>query len=187
MMRKFPSILLLSWTCAVLVLSSTRTITEAFSLSPSTGSSGQRVALSTTQLSATEPTLTETEEKVYGFLKDIHESQLQFRIVVIGNGAVLESSHALGPTMSLSHSSKSGANLVTFASQDKSFELHLQTSAISKVAMVAKETPGRTMRILRLLNDQGKSICSLILSEDSETTAEWFRSMTYKYGEEWQV
>jgi putative heme iron utilization protein len=143
---------------------------------------------STTQLFATtEPTLTETEEKVYGFLQELHESQFQFRIVVVGNGAILESSHALGPNMSLSQSPKSGANLVTFASQDKSFELHLQTSAISKVAMVAKETPGRTMRILRLVNDQGQSICSLILSEDSETTAEWFRSMTDKYGHEWQV
>lgn len=185
----FPSAVLIY----VLASLTIPTTTAAFSLpaapSATTTDTRHRIpSLSSTELSAaTEPTLTETEEKVYAFLQDLHESQLQFRIVVIGNGAILESSHNLGPTMSLSQSPKSGANLVTFASQDKSFELHLQTSAVSKVALVEKETPGRTMRILRLVNDQGQSICSLIVSEDSEVTAEWFRSMTDKYGAEWQL
>lgn len=142
-------------------------------------------ALSTTSLSATEkPTLTTSEEKVYSLLTDLHESKLDFRIVVVGNGAILESTNPLGPAMALNQSPKSGANLVTFASEDKSFEFHLQTAAVAKVALVEKEVPGRTMRILRFMNNEEKSICSLILSEDSPSTAEWYASMTEKYGKE---
>jgi len=162
-----------------LVLLANLTTTAAFSVCPlqRTPPSGHW------RLAATkpEPTLTSSEEKVYNFLRELHESQLAFRIIVVGNGAILESSHSLGPTMSLNQSPKSGDNLVTFASEDKSYELHLQTNAISKVALVEKETPGRTMRILRLTNSEGQSICSLILVEDSDTTAKWFQTMTDKY------
>jgi Haem utilisation ChuX/HutX len=133
------------------------------------------------------PTLTEKEAKVYGFLQDLHESKLSFRIVVVGNGAILESTNTLGMYMALSQSPKSGANLVTFASEDKSFELHLQTAEIAKVALVERETPHRTMRILRLIKEGGESICSLIVSDDSETTMEWFSTMKSKYGDEWLV
>lgn len=159
------------------------------SLTPSNAfaSGGRTRPALATMLSATmaEPSLTPKEEKVYGFLEDLRNKD--FRIIVIGNGAILESTHSLGPNMSLSQSPKSGANLVTFASPDKSFELHLQTSQVAKVALVEKEMPGRTMRILRLSNEQGQSICSLIVSEDSEAMADWFQSMRDKYGEEWQV
>jgi len=133
------------------------------------------------------PTLTEKEEQVYGFLQDLYESKVSFRIVVVGNGAILESTNTLGPHMALSQSPKSGANLVTFASEDKSFELHLQTAQVAKVALVERPVPNRTMRILRLLKEGGESICSLIVSEDSDVTAEWFSTMKAKYGDEWQV
>jgi hypothetical protein len=129
--------------------------------------------------------LTPHEDQVYHFLQDIQNKD--FRIVVIGNGAILESTHSLGPSISISPSPKSGVNLITFASPDKSFELHLQLSQVSKVDLVEKETPSRTMRILRLSDGQGKSICSLILSEDSQENAEWFQSMKAKYGETWQI
>lgn len=181
-MNKGSPILICLWT----FLLATSRLTGAFTVAPSIGATPP----STTKLAAStkpEPTLTASEEKIFEFLQELHQSKLAFRIVVIGNGAILESTNPLGPNMSLNQSPKSGANLVTFASEDKSYELHLQTNAISKVSLVEKETPGRTMRILRLVNSEGQSICSLILSEDSDATAKWFQTMTSKYGNEWQV
>jgi hypothetical protein len=43
------------------------------------------------------------------------------------------------------------------------------------------------MRILRLLNDVGKPICSLIVADDSPKAAEWYQDMTIKYGQELQL
>lgn len=145
------------------------------------------VAAATTTDEDERPTLslTSREEQVYQFLQDLQSKN--FRIVVIGNGAILESTHSLGPNVSISPSPKSGASLITFASPDKSFELHLQLSQVAKVDLVEKETPIRTMRILRLSDEQGKSMCSLIVSEDSADTADWFQSMKAKYGDTWQI
>ena len=136
---------------------------------------------------STTPELSEPEQRVYGLLEELNSSKLAFRIVVVGNGAILESTNLLGPTMKLSQSPISGANLVTFASEDQSFEFHLQTAAVSKVALVEKEGPKRTMRIMRFLNETGKSICSLIVSDDSESAAEWYQTMLDKYGSEMQL
>jgi putative heme iron utilization protein len=136
----------------------------------------------------TEPVLTEPEQRVYGLLEEIHDSKLSFRVVVVGNGAILESTATLGPTMKLSQSPATGVNMVTFASEDSSFEFHLQTAQVSKIALVEKKGPtGRTMRIMRFVNTVGKPICSLILSEDSESVAEWYGSIISKYGEEMQL
>ena len=169
-------LLLLALLCSTLCV-------EAFSVPP------RETKHSATKLATAKvaPILTEKEAKVYGFLQDLHESKLSFRIVVVGNGAILESTNTLGMYMALSQSPKSGANLVTFASEDKSFELHLQTAEIAKVALVERETPHRTMRIVRLIKEGGESICSLIVSDDSETTMEWFSTMKSKYGDEWLV
>ena len=108
--------------------------------------------------------------------------------MVVGNGAILESTNLLGPTMKTSQSPASGANLVTFASADQSFEFHLMIAQVAKVAMVEKESPvkkGKIMRILRFLNGEDKSICSLILAEDSsDVAAVWFRDLMSKYGPE---
>jgi hypothetical protein len=136
--------------------------------------------------------MNDKETKIYAFLQELYESNLSFRIVVVGNGAILESTNTLGPYMALGQSPKSGANLVTFASEDKSFELHLQIAQIARVALVERSpTPptdgGRTMRILRFLKEGGESICSLIVSEDSEATKKWFSALQNKYGDEWKV
>jgi hypothetical protein len=136
----------------------------------------------------TTPDLTEPEERVYGLLQEIYESKLDFRVVVVGNGAILESTATLGPIMKVSQSPATGANLVTFASEDSSFEFHLMIAQVSKIAFVQKEIPtGRMMRILRFVNDVGKPVCSLILSDDSDPAAEWYNSITSKYGEEMQL
>ena len=182
MYRRLALVFLLALLCSSLFV-------EAFSVPPRpTKTAATKLAEGTTATTAkVEPTLTEKEEKVYGFLQDLHASKLSFRIVVVGNGAILESTNTLGMYMALSQSPKSGANLVTFASEDKSFELHLQTAEIAKVALVERETPHRTMRILRFIKEGGESICSLIVSDDSEATMEWYSMMKAKYGDEWQV
>lgn len=138
----------------------------------------------------TEVELTEKEEQVYQFLEGLKDSGLSFRIVVVGKsgGAILESTHTLGPYMAVSRSPKSGAHLVTFASDDKSFELHVQLQQVQRVALVERPgAAGRTMRILRLMGDADESICSLIVSQDNEAAAGWFGSLKEKYGDDWQI
>lgn len=134
-------------------------------------------------------TLTDPEEKVYGLLEEIHDSKLDFRVVVVGNGAILESTSTLGPKMKLSQSPATGENLVTFASEDNAFEFHVKLAQVSKVTLVEKESPanGRTMRILRFVNEVGKPVCSLIVAEDSDASVEWYNTITTKYGSEIQL
>ena len=135
------------------------------------------------------PVLSEPEQKVYNFLEALHDSEFDFRIVVVGNGAILETTSPLGPTMKLGQSPATGENLLTFASPDQSFEFHLKTSKVSKVALVEKDSPvtGKVMRVMRFVDDEGKMLCSLILTDDSEPAAEWYKSLMEKYGQELTV
>jgi len=131
--------------------------------------------------------LSDKEELVYDLLKDLSNAKLPFRIVVVGNGAILESTNLLGPTFKVSQSPATGANLVTFASEDQSFEFHLMIAQVSKVAMIEKPSPvkkGKTMRIMRFLNAEEKSICSLILADKSADATGWFQQTVSKYGPE---
>jgi hypothetical protein len=145
--------------------------------------------------------LTPKEKYVYTMLKELSNSNLLFRIVVVGNGAILESTNLLGSSsMKLNQSPVSGANIVTFASSNnQSFEFHLMIGQIDKVAFIEKDSPinkGKTMRIIRFINDESgtsKSICSLILAtsaadgvdDDDDTIAnDWFKIMISKYGSE---
>jgi len=131
--------------------------------------------------------LTPKESKVYELLEELYYSDLPFRIIVIGNGAILESTHALGPTFKLGQSPKTGKSIVTFASVDKSFELHLKPAEIGSVALVEKESrakTGKTTRLLRFKDSEGGSICTLIVGSDSDSAQSWFQSMTQKYGSE---
>ena len=130
------------------------------------------------------PDLTPAEEKVYGLLQEIHSSKLPFRAVVVGNGAILESTSVLGPILKVSKSPASGANIATFASEDASFEFHLMTAQVKKISLTEKVGPtGRTMRILRLTKEDAKPMCSLILADDSEESKEWYSGILSKYGE----
>ena len=63
-------------------------------------------------------------------------SNLSFRIVAIGNGAILETTSKLGPTSKSSISPKSGERLLTFANEDASFEFHVKVEKICKIALV---------------------------------------------------
>jgi hypothetical protein len=133
------------------------------------------------------PVLSDKEELVYDLLKDLSNAKFPFRVVVVGNGAILESTNLLGPTFKVSQSPATGANLVTFASEDQSFEFHLMIAQVSKVAMIEKPSPvkeGKTMRIMRFLNAEEKSICSLILADESADATGWFQRTVSKYGPE---
>lgn len=141
-----------------------------------------------TSTTDTEPQLklSESEQTVYGLLEELHNSEFDFRVIVVGNGAILETTAPLGPKMKMSESPATpGQHLVTFASEDASFEFHVKIGQVSKVAMVEKVVSDiKTLRIMRMINDEGKSICSLILVNQSSEAAEWYQSMMEKYGPE---
>lgn len=132
--------------------------------------------------------MTPPEENVYEILQSLHVSQFPFRLVVVGNGAILETTSPLGPVMKLSQSPQTGENLLTFASKDQSFEFHLKIAQVSKIVLTEKEGPqGKTMRIFRFLTDEGKPMCSLILADKSEDSIKWFHDIREKYGSDIQL
>jgi len=127
--------------------------------------------------------------KIDNILKDLHDAALPFRIIVIGEGAILETTSVLGPHMASSVSKKTGERLVTLASDDRSFEFHLKVDKVGKVTFSEKDKPlenggKKTMRICRFLSEEGGPICSLILADSSEDAADWFRGLTIRYGYE---
>lgn len=131
--------------------------------------------------------LTIPEQKVYEIMKNVHDSKYKFRVVVVGKGAILEATSVLGPKLSVSQSPSSGANLLTLASADQSFEYHLQLSQVSKMVLLRKETPSKVMRIIRILNDQGESMSSLILADESDAAVKWFTELGETYGTDIQL
>mmetsp|Transcript_14451 Transcript_14451/g.34843 ORF Transcript_14451/g.34843 Transcript_14451/m.34843 type:complete len:199 (+) Transcript_14451:404-1000(+) len=118
--------------------------------------------------------------KAESILDELHRSSLPFRIVVIGNGAILETMSKLGPTSKSSISPKSGERLLTFASEDKSFEFHVKVEQVCKVAFVAKDE----RRVARFLSENGAPICSLILADKGAEAAGWFDGLVEKHGNE---
>jgi len=133
-------------------------------------------------------------KSVEDILRDLHTSALPFRIVVIGNGAILETTTTLTPTFKSSISPKSNEKLITIANSDQSFEFHVKVEQVSKVTFTEtdkKDADGtilKTLRIIRMLNDVGKPICSLILADGgTEDGVEWFNNMRIRYGYEVQL
>ncbi|KAL3823542.1 hypothetical protein ACHAXA_002883 [Cyclostephanos tholiformis] len=119
-----------------------------------------------------------------GILDEFHRSNLFFRIVVIGNGAILETTSKLGPTSKSSISPKSGERLLTFANEDASFEFHVKVEKICKIAFVVN--PANNRRVARFLCDKGTPICSLILAGNTnpDEAEEWFDGLLVKHGAE---
>ena len=142
---------------------------------------------SPTEASASVEDLSENEQSVYGLFEELHQSSFKFRIVVVGNGAILETTHALGPTLKLNASPKTGEYLLTMASEDQSFEFHVKTSQVGSVALAEKQkgpdVSGGSLRIIRLGNKEKGPLCSLILGDSSDDAVEWFGTMQTKYGE----
>jgi len=110
----------------------------------------------------------------------MHTSKYPFRIIVIGNGAILETTSPLGPISKSSISPKTNERLLTFASEDASFEFHVKVEQIYKIAFVATEE----RNIARFLSESGTSICSLILGDKSSEAGEWFNGLVEKWGTE---
>ena len=134
--------------------------------------------------------LSEPEQRVYSLVEDLHTCRFPFRIVVIGNGAILESTSILGPQMKLNKSPKSEEYLITLANEDQSFEFHMKPSQVAKVIFTQKANlpdAGSGMKILRFMNEKGDPMCSLILGEKSDAGNLWFQSMIAKYGQEIQL
>jgi len=122
-------------------------------------------------------------------LSDMHNSGYPFRIVVIGSGAILETTSVLGPTMKSSTSPKTGDRLVTLASEDQSFEFHVKVDQVHKVIFAESVRPleggdEKVLRICRFMNSEGGSICSLILNESGEDAIQWFDGMKTNYAEQ---
>ena len=176
----------LRWGFLFAIVSTLRSLESlAFVAGPGYPSSRSRGTSHSRRFTISNDELTPQESGVYDLLKDISDSNLSFRIVVIGNGAILESTNRLGPIFKLGKSPKSGASIATFASKDQSFEFHLMPAQIASAFLVEKDSPakeGKTLRLLRFLNSEGGSICSLILADDSDSAKIWYESMTTKYG-----
>jgi len=131
--------------------------------------------------------LTQPEQKVYDLMQAIHDSKISFRVVVVGKGAILETTSELGPVMRLTQSPSTGSNLITFASEDQSFEFHLQLANVYKIVLTKKETPMKILRIVRFLIANGETMCSLILADESEEAVKWYEYMIAKFGDELQL
>lgn len=132
---------------------------------------------------------TTSRSKSETILSEFHESGFTFRIVVIGNGAILETTSKLGPKTSTSISPKTGDKLMTFASEDAAFEFHVKVDQVCMVTFVSTERPVsgggiKVMRVSRFLNEKGAPICSLILTDSSSEAIDWFDGMVEKYGQE---
>jgi hypothetical protein len=122
-------------------------------------------------------------------VKDLHSSGFSFRIIVLANGSILETTVALsGTTISKSISPKTGEPITTIASTDKSFELHLKTNQISRVTFnkVQRGENGKVMRVCRLMDRDGSLSTSLILQAEmgEDHPRRWFDEMINQYGEE---
>lgn len=124
-----------------------------------------------------EHTTTITAESI---LNEFHKSKYIYRIIVIGNGAILETTNKLGPTYKSSISPKSGERLLTFASEDQTFEFHVKVEQICKICFVATNE----RRVARFLSESGTPICSLILGDSSAEAGEWFDGLIEKFGDE---
>ena len=125
------------------------------------------------------------QEQIFDFFQALHSCGYPFRTIVIGSGAILESTQTLGPTFKVSESPKTGNLILTMASQDQSFEFHVKLEQVHKIALVERQQEsGKVLRIIRMTNEKEESICSLILAEYSEGAATFFQDLVTKYGDE---
>ena len=76
-------------------------------------------------------------------------------------------------------------NVLTLASEDQSFEYHVELSEVSKIVFIERETPAKTLRVIRLLNEVGNPISSLILASDDDS--DHYHELIEKFGSEIQL
>ena len=122
--------------------------------------------------------------KVYQFLQHIHTCGYPFRTIVVGNGAILESTQTLGSSFQVNKSPKTGETLVTMANDDQSFEFHIRIQQIHKIAFVERILPDKALRIIRFSNADEVTMCSLILAEYTDDATVFFEHLKQTYGTE---
>jgi hypothetical protein len=156
---------------------------------PSWGSYRAFWAKEYANLKLSRPTKLQSKASLLKFLRELSNSKLPFRIVVVGNGVIFESTILLGP-MNLSQSPSTGLELVTFVSDDASFEFNLMVEKV-KLVIVEKGilVAGKHTRSIRFLDgdEPAKAICSLVLAEDSECAGKWFGNLYSKYAPELKI
>ena len=77
--------------------------------------------------------------------------------------------------------------MLTLATSDQAFEFHIQLEQVSKVVLMEKVLPAKTLRIVRLLNAVGDSISSLILADGSDQATSWYHGLVERRGAEIQL
>lgn len=163
------------------ILLSFLVLSDAFLVPPTISSSSRGNDIALKSSNTYEPKV------IDDILQDIHCSGYPFRIVVIGNGAILETTSPLGPIKKSSTSPRTGERITTLASEDQSFEFHVKVDQVKKIAFAetkkATDTGDKILRICRLLNEAGGSICSLILADASEESIIWFSELKNKYAD----
>ena len=126
------------------------------------------------------------QEQIYDFCHALHTCGYPFRTIVIGHGAILETTQTLGPTFKVTESPKTPGNaILTMASSDQSFEFHVKLEQVYKILLLERQQEsGKVLRIIRMTNEKEESMCSLILAEYSEDAAAFFQGLVTKYGNE---
>merc|ERR1712176_697125 len=139
-------------------------------------------------LSASSSIEHDTNNELDNLLSEMHSKEFKFRIIVVGNGAILETTSTLGPNYSSSISPKTNEKMITFPSNDKSFEYHIKPNHVSKVTLSTVKKPAvgeaesKELRIIRFVKDDGSNMCSLILVDTSSDALDWFKSLLSKFG-----
>ncbi|KAL7560852.1 hypothetical protein ACA910_013332 [Epithemia clementina (nom. ined.)] len=145
-------------------------------------------ATTETTKTSTLPYLTESEQAVYDFFHRLHETDYEFRIIVVGtnNGAILETTASLGPTFKLNASPKTGKALLTMATLDQSFEFHLTLQQVHKLELAKRPKKGHEdeyLRVLRFLsNTDDTVVCALLLVDQSDEAVTFFQALMDVYG-----
>lgn len=75
---------------------------------------------------------------------------------------------------------------MTLASEDQSFEFHVKVDQVEKVVFAETIRPieggEKVLRIFRLMNGKGGSICSLILIDTGDEAVQWYDGMKERFG-----
>ena len=87
-----------------------------------------------------------------------------------------------------SFSIKNGAFLATVSSDDNSFECHLRLNQLASAQFVCKPVDERSLHIIRLLSNEGKSLLSIILHADQtgeyeDGAVEFWEKLRSKFGD----
>jgi hypothetical protein len=174
------------WTAAVAVLL-LLTVAEAFA--PPTPpsiirSSSSCLSTTTTTNEMIDLSSRPGEQLIYDFFQQLHTCGYPFRTIVIGHGAILESTQILGSKIKVTESPKTGNLILTMASEDQSFEFHVKLELVYKISFVERQMTEKVLRIIRMTNEKEESMCSLILAEYSEDAEAFFRGLVTRYGTE---